>query len=214
VHVEFLVEEPSAEAALQHLVPKMVGSDVTFRVLPFQGKADLLRKLPSRLKGYRRWLPDDWLIVVLADVDDDKCEELKLRLERTVHEAGLSTRATAGPNSRFHVLNRLAIEELEAWFFGDAEALCSAYPRIGSRLDRSSRYRDPDAIRGGTWEALERELRKAGYYPGGLPKIGAARDIAAFMVPDRNRSRSFQTFRRGLLEGLALMQASLGCAVE
>lgn len=50
----------------------------------------------------------------------------------------------------FQVLNRLAIEELEAWFFGDVAALHSAYPRVPSTLGRRSRYRDPDAIRGGT----------------------------------------------------------------
>lgn len=88
MHVECLVEEPSAEAALRNLVPKMVGLDVTFDVLPFQGKADLLRKLPARLKGYSKWLPDDWLIVVLLDVDDDNCEKLKQRLETVAQSNG------------------------------------------------------------------------------------------------------------------------------
>ena len=134
MHVECLVEEPSAEAALRNLVPKMVGLDVTFDVLPFQGKADLLRKLPARLKGYSKWLPDDWLIVVLLDVDDDNCEKLKQRLETVAQSAGLLTKSMAGPVSHFHVLNRLAVEELEAWFFGDVEALCSAYPRLRDYL--------------------------------------------------------------------------------
>jgi len=53
---------------------------------------------------------------------------------------------------------------------------------------------------GGTWEALERELRKVGYFPGGLNKINAAREISRFMVPERNRSRRFQVFRQGLIE--------------
>jgi hypothetical protein len=65
MHVEFLVEEPSAEAALSNIVPKIL-RDVTFRIHPFQGKQDLLSKLLPRLKGYRGWLPDDWKIVVLV----------------------------------------------------------------------------------------------------------------------------------------------------
>jgi hypothetical protein len=41
-------------------------------------------------------------------------------------------------------------------------------------------------------------LRRAGYYPGGLPKIEVARNISEHMDPDRNTSRSFQVFREAL----------------
>lgn len=198
-HLEILVEEPSAEAALEILVPMLLGPDLSFALRSHQGKPDLLRKLPVLLRGYRRWMPEEWGIVVLTDSDGQDCFEQKTLLERMAHEAGFSTRSSARDGGRFHVLNRLAIEELEAWFFGDVEALCGAYPGVPRTLDRRAPYRDPDAIRGGTWEALERELQRAGHHLGGLAKIQAAREIAAKMVPDRNLSRSFQTFRRGLL---------------
>jgi hypothetical protein len=105
------------------------------------------------------------------------------------------------------VLNRLAIEELEAWFFGDVGALRAAYPGIPSSLGERANYRDPDAIRGGTWEALERELQRAGHHREGLAKIKAAQEIAAHMAPERNRSRSFQAFRQGLLDLVATGEA-------
>ena len=57
---------------------------------------------------------------------------------------------------------------------------------------------DSDTIAGGTWEALDRLLKRASY-AAGLQKIAAAEAIAAQMIPERNRSRSFQTFRQGLL---------------
>jgi hypothetical protein len=76
----------------------------------------------------------------------------------------------------------------------------TAYPRLPSRLDKKAPYRDPDAIRGGTWESLERLLQKYGYYEGGMPKIEVARQVSAQMDPVRNRSRSFQHFRQGLVE--------------
>jgi hypothetical protein len=98
------------------------------------------------------------------------------------------------------VLNRLAIEELEAWFFGDVEALTTAYPGIPRTLGKKSKYRNPDAIGGGTWEALERVLQNAGYYPSGIPKIETARKISQYMNPDRNTSKSFQVFRDTLRE--------------
>lgn len=199
MHIEFLVEEPSAEAALRNLVPKIVpGIEIQFRV--FQGKQDLLSKLPGILRGYRRWIPTDWRIVVLVDEDRQDCREMKAELEKAAIDAGLVTKTIAGGNSNFQVLNRISIEELEAWFFGDVEALHRAYPKIPLSLGTRSTFRDPDAIQGGTWEALEKELQRKGYFHGGLAKIEAAKTISTHMDPDQNRSRSFRTFRDGLRE--------------
>jgi hypothetical protein len=78
------------------------------------------------------------------------------------------------------------------------EALHRAYPKIPLSLETRSKYHDPDAIQGGTWEALEKELQRKGYFHGGLAKIEAAKAISAHMNPDQNRSKSFQIFRDGL----------------
>ncbi|MDI7258873.1 MAG: DUF4276 family protein [Thermodesulfobacteriota bacterium] len=200
MHIEFMVEEPSAEAALLNILPKVLEPTTSFAIHPHQGKQDLLRKLPSRFRGYKAWLPKDWRIVVLIDADDEDCRELKARLEDIAYGSHLLTKRVARNSSNFQVLNRLAIEELEAWFFGDIEALNAAYPRISLNLGNKAKYRNPDAITGGTWEALERELKRVGYYAGGFSKISAAREISLCMVPERNRSHSFQIFRQGLLE--------------
>jgi hypothetical protein len=87
------------------------------------------------------------------------------------------------------------VEELEAWFFGDVPALVLTYPGVPSTLANQRGYRDTDAIKGGTWEALERVLQSAGHFQGGLPKIQVAREVGANMDPDRNASKSFQVFR-------------------
>ena len=199
MHIEFLVEEPSAEAALQNIVPKILQRDISFSIHPHQGKPDLLQKLPGRLRGYESWLPQDWRIVVLVDADEEDCREIKGRLEKDARDTDLITKS-ASAGSRFQVLNRLAVEELEAWFFGDMEALHAAYPRMPLNLANKAKYRDPDGITGGTWEALEREFKRAGYYSFGMNKISAAREISAHMLPEHNRSKSFQVFRHGLLE--------------
>jgi len=195
-HLEILVEEPSAEAALKILLPKIV-PDISFDIHAFQGKHALLKRLENRLRGYRNWLPCDWRIVVLVDRDNGDCRTLKGTLESAAANAGLVTRTLSG-GGNFHVLNRIAIEELEAWFFGDEAALRAAYPRIPANLTKRTTFRNPDAIKGGTWEALERVLQRAGYHKGGLDKKAAARDIAEAMSPDRNRSHSFQVFCAGL----------------
>lgn len=199
MHIEFLVEELSAEAALLNIVPKILGYNASFAIHPHQGKPDLLKKLPGILTAYKAWLPEDWRICVLIDGDKEDCKKLKARLERIARNRGLLTKSAASGTSNFQVLNRLAIEELEAWFFGDIQALHTAYPRVSLSLGQKAKYRDPDAIKGGTWETLERVLKRVGYYPSGLAKITAAREISAYMQPSQNRSRSFQVFREGLL---------------
>jgi len=198
MHIEFLVEEPSAESALENLIPKMVGPAVSFKIRPFQGKPNLLANLPARLKGYSQWLPEDWRIVVLIDADNEDCRVLKDSLEHMAADVGLITKTAAG-GMRFQVLNRLAIEELEAWFIGDEDAMRAAYPRVEKNIAQKEKYRNPDAIAGGTWETLERLLQKGGYFRGGLGKVTAAREISQHMAPEKNRSRSFQIFRDGLL---------------
>lgn len=197
IHIEFLLEELSAEAALKNILPKILPADVTFHLHVFEGKQDLLKELSSRLRGYRRWLPDDWRIVILIDEDRQNCKELKEKLEITALEAGFVTKSSVPPDSNFQVLIRLAIEELEAWFLGDAKALRQAYPRISKTFQYKAKYRYPDAITGGTHEALARLLK--GYYPAGrLPKTKVAENIAAYIEPSRNTSKSFQVFVEGL----------------
>ena len=71
-------------------------------------------------------------------------------------------------------------------------------PRVPKNLQDQAKYRDPDAIRGGTYEALEHILKRANYYKGNLPKREVAQNIARHMESSRNRSRSFQVFVDGL----------------
>jgi hypothetical protein len=197
-HLEILVEEPSMETALRLLLPKIV-ENVSFEIYPHQCKEELLTRLPQRLRGYRSWLPATWRIVVLVDRDDDDCLKLKAKLEKIAQSVELKTRSMAHGES-YAIVNRIAIEELEAWYFGDWRAVQSAYPRVPNSIPAKAKYREPDAIKGGTWEAFEHILNRAGYFDGGLRKIEAARAISQYMVPGRNRSKSFQVFRCVLQE--------------
>lgn len=201
--MEFLVEEPSMEAALRVLLPRVLGK-LSFHVNPHQCKSDLLKRLPDRLRGYAAWLPDDYRIVILADRDDDDCGELKKRLEKMVGNAGLRSRSNAGDLS-YQVVNRLAIEELEAWYFGDWDAVRAAYPKVSATIPSQARYRNPDAITGGTWEAFQSVLQRAGYFQTGLRKIEAARAVAEHWQPQANRSYSFRVFY-GVIQEMAVQK--------
>jgi hypothetical protein len=200
-HFELLVEEASMEAFLRALLPRLLPNDRTFEVHAFQGKSDLLGKLQARLRAYAKWLPEDWRIVVVVDRDAEDCEKLKNRLESMAASTGLVTRSGCG-SKPWQLVNRIAIEELEAWYFGDWTAVRAAYPRVSPNIPNQAGYRDSDNISGGTWETFERVLQRHGYFKEGLQKVAAARHIGGLVDPERCRSSSFLMFRDSIVEAI------------
>ena len=198
MHLVFMLEEPSTEAFLQGFLPGVFPDGVSWDLHPFNGKQELLRELPVRLKAYRSWLPEDWRIVVLLDEDRQDCRVLKRTMEAMALGAGFATRSAPARDGRFVVLNRIAVEELEAWFLGDITALAEAFPGVPPTLGQREKFRDPDGVSGGTWEALERVLQDAGHFAGGLGKIALAREMGPRLNPARNTSGSFRVFAEGL----------------
>ena len=112
LHLEFLVEEASLESALNQLLPKILPSTFSSKIHAFQGKPDLLAKLPDRLKGYQAWLPPEGKIVVLIDENREHCLKLKKQLEDMARSAGLITKSSCQRDKSFQVLNRIVVEEL------------------------------------------------------------------------------------------------------
>lgn len=190
-HLEFLVEEPSMEAFLRSWMPRHLPDSMTFDVKVFNGKPDLLIKLPQRLKAYRSWIPLDWRLIVLVDRDDDDCVKLKQELEGVCHQFGFLTKVAT---QDWEIATNIVIEELEAWYFGDSGAVSAAFPRVPINVSRKKIYRTPDEITGGTWEAFERLLKRAGYFHGGLQKVAAARKIGLHLNYEKNTSASCQHF--------------------
>ena len=190
------------EAFLREVLPRIIPEDCTFSIHPFQGKHQLLRNLESRLHAYGNWLPDDSRILVLIDRDNDDCEILKQKLEVTLSKANLVSRSKSGTDD-WQIATRIVVEELEAWYFGDWNAVQTAYSRVDQRVPDRARYRKTDEIRGGTWEAFEREMKRSGYFTTGLRKVEAARAIGQHINPDHNRSHSFTMFRDAIVEATA-----------
>lgn len=198
IHLEVLVEELSCEQALRILLPKIVPG-TPFEIRTFQGKEDLLRRLPRRLAGYTTQNRDgvDRRIAVVVDRDVDDCRELKSRIERHFSSAGFLTLTVGSGSAPLRGCTRIVVQHLEAWFVGDVPALRVVYPRVPETLGRQSRYRDPDAVPGGAWRALERLLADKGY-GATLPKVANAEAVAPHMDVENNRSASFRAFRDGL----------------
>ena len=174
----FLLEERSMKYLLDEILPRILPKGVTFQTIPHNGKRDLELSLPRKLRGWNE--PGDIRFVILHDQDNSDCVALKKRLLATCKE-----------NTDRPVVVRIACQELEAWYFGDLNALAQAYqkPQL-LRFANQKKFRAPDAI-----PMPKEDLRKL------LPEhqqISGAKMVAPFMDIEKNSSTSFRKFIKGV----------------
>ena len=209
MHFEILVEDASGRIALEHLVPKILGTATShsFRVRGYKGvgripknmkaatgakKRFLLSMLPTMLQAYGKSLRprEQYGVLVVVDSDRKDCHEFKQEL------VDILGRCSPAPTTLF----RIAIEEMEAWLLGDRNAILAAFPRAKTGpLDRYAQ----DSICG-TWEVLADAvypggadpLKKLGFPHTGQAKCDWAGRIAPEMDVDANASPSFNVFKQ------------------
>ncbi len=214
MHFEVLVEDRSGKAALDILIPKIVGDRHTFRVIPYRGigripqkltthadasKRQLLDQLPRLLRGYGRtfaqYAPNYRAAVILVCDLDNKClKTFREELHAVLNECHPK------PKTRFCI----AIEEVEAWLLGDIPAIRAAYP--GAVTNLLNRYENDSIC--GTWERLadvlynggSSELKNKGWQAVGREKSLWSKNITPRMDIDNNASPSFRYFQRKLRE--------------
>ena len=110
----FLLEEASAKAMLEGLVPRLLDDRIQVRLIIFEGKQDLEKQLPLRLRGY---LNPHARFLVLRDQDSaPDCKLVKHRLMRLCESAGRGAVS----------LVRIACRELETIYLADLKATESA----------------------------------------------------------------------------------------
>jgi hypothetical protein len=209
MHIEILVEDSSGCALLKKFVPKILGSHGephTWRIIAYKGvgripislrptadaaKRILLDKLPKLLRGYGQ-TPGIDCVLVVVDTDRRNCVSFLAELR--------SVAVACSPHRT--VLFRLAIEEIEAWYLGDQEALLKAYPK--AKRDILSRYIQDSIC--GTWEVLadavhpggSAAIKRVGFPASGQAKHDWAENIGSCMEIHRNLSPSFGKLRDGL----------------
>lgn len=209
MHIEMLVEDASSKRLLNSVLPKLLGEQCnphTWRLHAYKGigriprnlnsgadptKRILLDQLPRILRGYGKTPSIDAVVVVL-DADDRNCENFLAELKRIV------ANCSPAPNTLF----RLAIEEVEAWYLGDQQALMEAYPR--ARVDVLDHYVQDSVCN--TWELLadavypggSTAIRNAGWPLPGQVKCEWAEKIGPLLDLSRNVSPSFGKLRDGL----------------
>ena len=172
----FFLEERSMKELLDGILPRILPDGVSFLTIAHQGKSDLEKSLPIKLKG---WNEPDTKFIVVHDQDSNNCVELKQKLKKLCAGYGKE------------VLIRISCHELEAWYWGDLSAVSKAFGRDISTLSNKRKYHIPDMI-----ENPKQELKR--YLPG-MGQIDSARRIAAHMSITKNTSHSFNVFVQGVI---------------
>lgn len=100
------LEEASAKAAFEGLLPRVVPDDVVVRYIVFEGKSDLEKQLGKRLQG---WIQPNTAFLVLRDQDAGDCYDVKQKLEKICKDsgkAGVVVRVACHEQSRHRIHQR------------------------------------------------------------------------------------------------------------
>jgi hypothetical protein len=176
----FLLEEPSMKTVLETILPKLIPEHISYICIAHQGKQDLAKSIPRKIKAFS--FNPDTKFVIVHDQDSHDCKKLKADLLQLCQQEG-------NPE----VTIRIICHELESWFLGDLTAIEKAYgldPQSLSKKQNQNKFRDPDRL-----NSAKEELRKlvSEYYPG-----THSREIAPYLSLIENKSRSFQVFLDGI----------------
>ena len=172
------VEEMSAKVMLESLFPRLLPQEIHIQCVAFEGKQDLEKQLPIKLKG---WRTPDTSFVALRDQDSGDCHDIKRNLMNICTAANKS-----------EVLIRIACRELESWYFGDLAAVEAGLEINGlTALQTKAQYLNPDNINHPSAEL--KKITKNRYQ-----KVSGSRVIGKHLSLDNTRSRSFQNFINGV----------------
>lgn len=180
--IEFLVEEPSMKNFLYGILPKILPYGYQLNVNCFvrehQGKQDLKKSIPIKLRAYKKY-KRTVKVIIIHDQDSSDCKILKTELQNLVNTV-----------SDVPCLIRIACRELEAWYIGDMDALQAIYPQFNvSKYKNWSVFRNPD-ICNASFE-LKRIIPT-------FQKGIVSKEITKHIDLDKNKSESFNHLITGI----------------
>lgn len=211
---EILVEGKSDKYTVGNIIEKIVGKydyPHTWKIIHHRGKGilpndlnglpdkrnrTLLHNLPSKLRAYNKTKDKNLVIIILFDLDDNTdCVKIKQEIVDIVDQCCPDVKC----------LIRIAIEELEAWFMGDQQAIKNAYPN--AKIDKINSYVQDSQC--GTWELLgdiidsqkvRKIIKESGKGSQRLCELKCewAKNISQKMDVENNKSPSYKQFRDGL----------------
>lgn len=183
----FLLEEESAKAMLESLLPRVLSTDIIPRLIPFEGKQDLEKHIVKRLRGYVN--PHARFIVMRDQDSTPDCRVLKDVLLEKCEQAGKQAVA----------LVRIACRELESFYLADLAAVEVAFGMHGlAKRQGNIKFRNPDYLGSPSKELAT--LTKKGYQ-----KVSGSRVIGQHLNVDNERSTSF----KNLIAGIRRMEQEL-----
>lgn len=175
----FLLEEPSAEAMLKGLLPRILPDTVERIYTVFEGKQDMEKRLGRILRG---WQKTNCVFVVMRDQDSAQCQIVKSKLLEMCRAA-----------NRQNILVRIACRELESFYLGDLDAVEKGMGVRGlAKKQDSKKYRMPDRLQS---PSKELEILTKGKYQ----KVSGSRTLGPLLKLEGNRSRSFNALLSGIL---------------
>ncbi len=179
-HLIFFLEEPSAKAMLEGILPKILTSDISVKYIIFSGKQDLDKNIGRRLRLWR--LPDS-LFIIIRDQDSGDCFDIKSGLMGKVINSG----------KQDFTLVRIACKELESFYLGDLEAVGKGLSIENlTKNQLKEKFRNPYVL-----VNASEELKKLTKYK--YQKIAGSRDIGPCLKVDgSNRSKSFNVLVDGI----------------
>ena len=212
--IEILSEDKSGAVVVERLVKRIIdneGVDAEVNVHPHRGCGSLpkdmtakppkfanslLDLLPSELRAYNKvYGGKDLILVIAIDSDDKDPQALRQEIYAVASKFAPDIRSVVG----------ISTEEIEAWMLGDKNAICDAYPDCNTEILDSY---EQDSVCG-TWEILCRaisenaeDLIEIGYPAIGHYKALWADNISKYMLPQKNVSPSFNTFKMALITAL------------
>ena len=184
----FFLEEPSAQALLETLLPRLLDASITPRFVVFEGKQDLERQLERRLRGYQNTMAR---FVVMRDQDGaPDCRTVKAGLLLKCQQAG-----RAG-----QTLVRIACRELETFYLADLAAVETALDLPGvAQQQQRAKFRHPDTDLGSPADELG---KLTGY---AYQKVRDSRLLGQHLELTNERSPSF----KNLLGAIRRLEAEL-----
>jgi hypothetical protein len=212
--IEILSEDKSGAVVVERLAERITeneGLDVEVNVHPHRGcgslpkdmtakppkfASSLLDLLPSELRAYNKVYAGKEIILIIAmDSDDKDPQALRQEIYNVASKFAPDIRSVVG----------ISTEEIEAWILGDKNAIKDAYPDCNTEILDSY---EQDSVCG-TWEILCRaisenadDLIEIGYPAIGHYKALWAETISRYMLPQKNVSPSFNTFKMALITAL------------
>ena len=169
------------EECLKVILQKIIPEDWHSTIIPHEGKQDLEKSIPRKLKAFRSNESIQYKFIILRDQDSGDCIQVKGKLQELCRSAGVN-----------NALIRIVCRELESWFLGDLLAVESGLGiRNISGLQNKRKFRDPDKL-GNPSE----ELKKLNHNH--YNKISGARKISPYLDLENNKSKSFIQFLSGV----------------